>query len=69
MFGSHPSRWITFLVFGALTAFGCVGTTDTGPQSETGSLSLDLVIADASKSIKSIGRSRATAWTCQAPST
>ncbi|MDH3655186.1 MAG: hypothetical protein OEN21_13015 [Myxococcales bacterium] len=38
-------RWIAFLVFGALTAFGCVGTTDTGEQSETGSLSVDLLLA------------------------
>ena len=42
---SLPTRWITLLVFGALTAFGCVGTTDTGPQSETGSLAVDLVLA------------------------
>ena len=46
MFGSHPSRWIILLVFGALSALGCVGTTDTGPQGETGSLSVDLVLAD-----------------------
>ena len=46
MSSSHPTRWITLLVFGALTAFGCVGTTDTGQQSETGSLAVDLVLAD-----------------------
>jgi hypothetical protein len=46
MFGSHPSRWIIFLIAGALSALGCVGTTDTGGQGETGSLSVDLVIAD-----------------------
>jgi len=42
---SLPTRWITLLVFCALTALGCVGTTDTGPQSETGSLAVDLVLA------------------------
>ncbi|MGB9340797.1 MAG: hypothetical protein WCB63_16235, partial [Polyangiales bacterium] len=46
MSGSHPSRWIIFLIAGALSAFGCVGTTDTGQQGETGSLSVDLVLAD-----------------------
>ena len=42
---SLPTRWITLLVFGALTASGCVGTTDTGSQGETGSLAVDLVLA------------------------
>ena len=42
---SHPLRWIALCMFAALTAFGCVGS-DTGESSETGSLSLDLVIDD-----------------------
>lgn len=44
--GSHPSRRIIFLVCGALSALGCVGTTDTGQQGETGSVSVDLVLVD-----------------------
>ena len=46
MSAPHPVRSIVFLMLGALTAFGCVGTTDTGPQGETGSLSLDLVLSN-----------------------
>jgi hypothetical protein len=47
MSGYHSARWSIFVICGALTALGCVGTdTDTGQQGETGSLSLDLVIAD-----------------------
>jgi len=46
MSSSLPARWITLLAFGALTAFGCVGTTDTGQRGETGSLEVDLVLAD-----------------------
>ena len=45
MLSSRPSRWILALAFGALFAVGCAMTTDT-PQSETGSLSVDLVLAD-----------------------
>ena len=45
MLSSHPSRWILALACGALFAVGCSTTTDT-PQGETGSLSVDLVLAD-----------------------
>ena len=43
--GSHFMRRIVFLLCGALSVVGCVGSTDS-PQGETGSLSLDLVIGD-----------------------
>ena len=43
MFGSHSMGWLIFLTCGALTALGCA--TETEP-SETGALSLELVLAD-----------------------
>ena len=49
MFASRPTRWILALVCGAFFAVGCSTTTDT-PQGETGSLSLDLVIAEGVES-------------------
>jgi len=45
MSGYHSARWNIFVICGALTALGCVGT-DTGQQGETGSLSLDLVLSN-----------------------
>ena len=45
MLCSRPSRSILALACGALFAVGCSTTTDT-PQGETGSLSVDLVLAD-----------------------
>jgi len=39
-------RWIAFLLCGALSVLGCVGSSTDAPEGETGSLSLDLVIGD-----------------------
>jgi len=42
---SHPTRWIAFLICGALSVFGCTSEPD-GPQGETGALSLNLELGD-----------------------
>ena len=43
--GSHPARWIAVLLCGALSALGCAGTNTDTQGGQTGSLSLDLVLA------------------------
>ena len=45
MLSSRPTRWILAFVCSSLIVAGCATSTDT-PQGETGSLSVDLVIAD-----------------------
>ena len=45
MLSNRPVRWMLAFVCGSLIAAGCSTTADT-PQGETGSLSVDLVIAD-----------------------
>jgi hypothetical protein len=42
--GTHSMRWLVFFVCGSLAALGC--STDTQQSDATGSLSLDLVLAD-----------------------
>ena len=42
--GIHPTRWLVFLVCGSLFTLGC--STDTQAGSASGSLSLNLVLAD-----------------------
>ena len=43
--GCRPLRWIALSLSALLPLVGCVGSTDS-PQGETGSLSVDLVLAD-----------------------
>ena len=47
MLGSHSLRWLVFFVCGAFAALGCSTDTQQG-DSVSGSLSLDLVLADGS---------------------
>ncbi|MGB5810637.1 MAG: hypothetical protein WBG86_08915, partial [Polyangiales bacterium] len=42
--GSHPSRWIAFVLCGVFAAVGC-STSTSSPDGSTGSLSLDLTVA------------------------